>query len=171
MVHNGQYEHTSNNYTEHGCSVLFVECIVLNSTQSQTTLITLPHKKITSLPGHLLVILLIWFIGARKPVRKDRADKQGTHAGWIQNTCRIAAGGELINPSSPHDACKHHFTFLKTDLILLKLSCFRRKISMKLVEIHGNFLIFFTHFKSSSSTTSRELRQQFAACSGWRWQW
>ena len=81
MVQNGQYEHASNNYTEHGCSVRFVECIVLNSNQSQTTLITLPYKKITSLPGHLLVILLIWFIGARKPGRKDRADKQGTHAG------------------------------------------------------------------------------------------
>ena len=32
--------------------------------------------------------------------------------------------------------------------------------------IHCNFLYFFTHIKSSSSTTSRELRQQFAACSG-----
>ena len=34
----------------------------------------------------------------------------------------------------------------------------------------GNFAYFFTHIKSSSSTTSRELRLQFAACSGWRWQ-
>ena len=32
--------------------------------------------------------------------------------------------------------------------------------------IHDNFLEFVTNFKSSSSTTSRELRQQFAACSG-----
>ena len=27
----------------------------------------------------------------------------------------------LINPLSPHDALKHHFTSLKTDLIFLKL--------------------------------------------------
>ena len=47
---------------------------------------------------------------------------------------------------------------------------FRMNISMKLVD-HDNFLCFFTHIKSSSSTTRRELRQQFAACSGWRWQW
>ena len=30
----------------------------------------------------------------------------------------------------------------------------------------SNFLQFITHIKSSSSNTSRELRQQFAACSG-----
>ena len=29
------------------------------------------------------------------------------------------------------------------------------------------FFNFFNQFKSSSSTTSRELRHQFAACSGW----
>ena len=67
---------------------------------------------------------------------------------------------------SPHDALKHHFTSLKTDLILLKLGGFRRKISMKLLPIHSNFPTFFIHFKSSLFTTSRELRQQFAACSG-----
>ena len=33
------------------------------------------------------------------------------------------------------------------------------------------FFSFVTHFKSSSSTTSRELRLQFAACSGWRCQY
>ena len=62
-----------------------------------------------------------------------------------------------FNPLSPHDALKHHFTSLKTYLILLKLRGFRRKISMNLVAIHGSFLIFFTHSKSSSPTTSREL--------------
>ena len=35
---------------------------------------------------------------------------------------------------------------------------------------HGNFLYFFTHFKSSSSTTNWELLQRVTACSGWRWQ-
>ena len=42
---------------------------------------------------------------------------------------------------------------------------------MKLLPIHANFPKFFTHFKSSSSTTSRELRQQFAACSGRKRKW
>ena len=37
---------------------------------------------------------------------------------------------------------------------------------MKLLPKHGNFLKKFTRVKSSLSTTSRELRQQFAACSG-----
>ena len=41
---------------------------------------------------------------------------------------------------------------------------------------HGTVLIltifpFITHVKSSSFTASRELRQQFASCSGWRWHW
>ena len=71
-----------------------------------------------------------------------------------------------FNPLSPHDALKHHLRSLKTDFILLKLRGFRRKISMKLLPIHCNFFTFFTHFKSSLFTTSRELRQQFAACSG-----
>ena len=30
----------------------------------------------------------------------------------------------LINPLSPHDALKHHFTPLKTDLIFLQLGFF-----------------------------------------------
>ena len=32
--------------------------------------------------------------------------------------------------------------------------------------IQGNFLQVLNHIKSSSPTTSRELRHQFAACSG-----
>ena len=61
-----------------------------------------------------------------------------------------------INPLSPHDALKHHFTSLKTDLVFLQ---------QRVLE-HDNFLQFLKSIKSSSSTTSRELRQQFAACSG-----
>ena len=37
---------------------------------------------------------------------------------------------------------------------------------MELCNNNNIFFSFVTHFKSSSSTTSRELRQQFAACSG-----
>ena len=41
------------------------------------------------------------------------------------------------------------------------------EISMKLdYQYMAIFFNFFTHVKSSSSTTSRELRQQLAACSG-----
>ena len=33
----------------------------------------------------------------------------------------------LFNSLSPHDALKHHFTFLKTDLIFLQLGVLERK--------------------------------------------
>ena len=66
-----------------------------------------------------------------------------------------------LNPLSPHDALKHHFTFLKTDLIF-----YNENFHETGLPIHSNFLLFLNHIKSSSSTTSLELRQQFAACSG-----
>ena len=47
----------------------------------------------------------------------------------------------VFNPLTPHDALEHHFTSLKTDLIFLQLRVFEPKFP------------------------SRELRQQFAACS------
>ena len=49
--------------------------------------------------------------------------------------------------------------------------CFIMIISTKLVyQFMSIFLKFLNNIKSSSSTASRELRQQFAACSGWWWQ-
>ena len=72
---------------------------------------------------------------------------------------------QRFNPLSPHDALKHHFTSLKTDLIFLQLGDLERKFPETGLPIRGNFLYFLNHIKSSSSTTSRELRQQFAACS------
>ena len=71
----------------------------------------------------------------------------------------------LFNPLSRHDALKHHFTSLKTDLIFPTTGFWNENFHETGLPIHGNFQ-FPTHFKSSSSTTSRELRQQFAACSG-----
>ena len=71
-----------------------------------------------------------------------------------------------VNPLTPRDAIKHHFTSLKTDPIFLQPRVVERNFHETGLLIHGNFLLFFTHFKSSSSTTSRELRQQFATCSG-----
>ena len=56
----------------------------------------------------------------------------------------------LINPLTPHDALKHHFTSLKTDLISLQTYGFSRKISMKL---YYQYMAIFTHLKSSSSTS------------------
>ena len=89
---------------------------------------------------------------------------------FVAGIAGIISSFSTLNPLNPHDVLKHLFTYLKTDVFFLKLRGFRRKISMeismKLLSIHGNFLKFFTHFKSSSSTTSRELRQQFPACSG-----
>ena len=34
---------------------------------------------------------------------------------------------KVLNPLSPHDALKHHFTSLKTDLIFLQLRVLERK--------------------------------------------
>ena len=81
----------------------------------------------------------------------------------------LVFGGQhkVLNPLSPHDALKHHFTSLYTDLIALQLGFFHENFLKTVLPIHDNFLKFFTHIKSSSSTTRRELRQQFAACSGW----
>ena len=39
----------------------------------------------------------------------------------------------FFNPLSPHDALKHHFTSLETDLILPTTEGFRTKITMKLI--------------------------------------
>ena len=53
-----------------------------------------------------------------------------------------------VNPLSPHDALKHHFTSLKTDLIFLQLRSFRKK-SMKLfcqyMAIFFNFSLISSH--------------------------
>ena len=71
-----------------------------------------------------------------------------------------------FNPLSPHDALKHHFTSLKTDLIFLQLRVLERKFPLNWLTNTWQFSLFLNHIKSSSSTTSRELRQQLAACSG-----
>ena len=67
---------------------------------------------------------------------------------------------------SPHDALKHHLTALKTDLVFYNQGFYNENFHETDLPIHRNFLIFFTHIKSFSFTTSRELRQQFTACSG-----
>ena len=71
-----------------------------------------------------------------------------------------------INPLSPRDASKASYHLPQSRLFSLQLRDFRFKISMKLLYQHMAKLAIFTHFKSSFSTTSRELQHQFAACSG-----
>ena len=71
----------------------------------------------------------------------------------------------MINPLSPHEASKHNFTSMKINLFFLGPEVLKRKFlfsAESVLTIHGNFLYNLNHIKSSSSTTSRELRQQFA---------
>ena len=73
------------------------------------------------------------------------------------------------NHLNPHNATENHFAFLRINF--LKHRGFKTKILMKLFNNNNILFSSVTHFKSSSSTSSLELRQKFAACSGWRWQW
>ena len=45
-----------------------------------------------------------------------------------------------VNPLSPHDALKHHFTSLKTDLIFLQRRVSDENFHETGLRIHGNFL-------------------------------
>ena len=53
---------------------------------------------------------------------------------------RVAHPWKPINPLSPHDALKHHFTSLETDLIFLQPRVLERKFHETGLPIHGNFL-------------------------------
>ena len=61
----------------------------------------------------------------------------------------------IFNHLNPHDALKHNFASLKKWLTVLKSGGFSTTFSWNcsIVHFHG------TYFKSSSSTTGRELRQ------------
>ena len=47
---------------------------------------------------------------------------------------------KTVNSLGPHDALKHHFTSLKTDLILLQQRVLERNFHETNLSIHGNFL-------------------------------
>ena len=49
-------------------------------------------------------------------------------------------GTLTLNPLSPHDALKHHFTSLKTDLIFPQQRVLERNFHETNLPIHGNFL-------------------------------
>ena len=96
------------------------------------------------------------------------------NAGCMLSECSLYAVWMLseccIYLFKPHDASNQHFSSLKNHLISRNLGIFKRKFLWNCFNDNDIFS-FATNFKSSSSTTNRELRQQFAACNGWRWQW
>ena len=71
----------------------------------------------------------------------------------------------LLSPLCPHDALKHHFTSLKTDLIFLQPKGLGMNISMKLVYQYNMAIsllfhphkIIFIHYKSRIATAIRGL--------------
>ena len=69
-----------------------------------------------------------------------------------------------LNPLSPHDALKHHFTSLKTDLISQHLWVLERKFlwnwftnTWQLLLFFKPHQIIFTHYKSRIATAIRGL--------------
>ena len=66
---------------------------------------------------------------------------------------------QIIYPLKPHDASKHHFTYLKTGLTFLQLRVLERKFSWNWFPNTWHFSLIF------------KPRPQFSTCSGWRWQW
>ena len=78
------------------------------------------------------------------------------------NPCSICS--RLI-PSTCIYASKYLFASLNNDLISLKPMRFGTKIFMEQLTNNNIFFTFATYLKSSKLTTSRELRQQFVACS------
>ena len=72
-----------------------------------------------------------------------------------------------INPFNPHDASfriyEEWLNFLKPGGSVMTIFC-------GTIRITTTYFVA-TRFKSFLFTTSRELRQRFMACTGWRWQW
>ena len=69
-----------------------------------------------------------------------------------------------VNPLSPHDALKHHFTSLKTELIFLQLGVLERKFAwkwftntMQFFYIFKPHQIIFIHYKSRIAAAIRGL--------------
>ena len=70
----------------------------------------------------------------------------------------------FFNPLSPHDALKHHFTSLKTDLIFYNQGFLDKNFHETGLKLHGNFYIFFhplqiifIHYKSRIVIAIRSL--------------
>ena len=71
--------------------------------------------------------------------------------------------GSNVNPLSPHDALKHHFTSLKNHIIFQLLGVLGWIFHETGLPIHGNFLIFhplqviFIHYQLRIATAIRDL--------------
>ena len=103
-----------------------------------------------------------------KALQSEETNNRESHTKYFIN---FYSDSNLFNPLSPHDALKHHLASLKNDLISWNLAVLERTFSWNSFKNNSIFFSFFIHFKSSSSTTSRELLQQFTARSVWRRQW
>ena len=62
-----------------------------------------------------------------------------------------------FNPLSPHEAFKHHFTSLKTDLIFLQPMVLELKFSWQFSLIFRPHQIIFIHYMSRIATAIRGL--------------
>ena len=65
-----------------------------------------------------------------------------------------------LSPLELHDASRHHFASLKKDN-LIHLLVFRTTIFLELFDNYNIYFLFASHFKSFSSTTSREFAIQY----------
>ena len=64
-----------------------------------------------------------------------------TDANKRQNvSCSGHQCSRALNPLSPHDALKHHFTSLKTDLTFIQLGVLNENFHETDLPTHGNFL-------------------------------
>ena len=177
-----------------GClNIKICKCVVLNSTNMSNfhPLEVVDRGSETQLQvGENLSYLIQRFKGQRAKTN-SRRQARAYPARWQQaiirnrklivkdvfiNSERAALSAFLslfgmiescVHPLNPHGGIILHlwrmapFQHLRVLERTFSWNCFNNNI----------LFYFFTHYKSSLSTTSREFRQQFAACSGWRWQW
>ena len=91
-------------------------------------------------------------------VEQDITDSYWSRYHWlVLNKMQLA----LVNPLSPHNALKHHFTSLKTDLIFPQPGVLERKFPRKWFtntwQFHYPLQIIFIHYKSKIATAIRGL--------------
>ena len=83
-------------------------------------------------------------------------ESEGKNMDWVKRN--------IISPLSPHDALKHHFKPLKTDLIFPQLRVLERKFlenwftnTWHFSSFFGPLQIILTHYKSRIATAIRGL--------------
>ena len=68
---------------------------------------------------------------------------------YLRVTHTHTTSGLRVNPLSPHDALKHHFTSLKTDLIFLQLRVLERKFPWNWFT--NTVMVIFFNFQTTSN--------------------